>query len=65
MYKVKYEKLAYVGNEVGNISQGFDIAYMDCSITEIESRLKSYLGAGKTIYYPVISSAEKMDGHLA
>ena len=67
MYKVNYAKLAIMSDGgVGNISQGNDIAYMDCDIELIPPRLRSHLlGTGEEKkYFPFRISIKWIDGHI-
>lgn len=67
MYRVNYAKLALMKNgTTGNISQGDDVAYMNCSLGLVEKRLEMYLSHDnrKKKYVPVIRSVERIPGHL-
>ncbi len=67
MYKVSYTKLAIMAeDEIGNISQGNNIAYMDCDIELIPPRLRDNLSDKKSIkrYHPIINNIEKIKGHI-
>ena len=67
MYLIKYTKLAILkNNDIGNISQGDSVAYMDCSIEQIENKLKIYLSEKARVkkYYPIINEIIKVDGHI-
>lgn len=67
MYKIFYTKLA-IGKDfsVGNVSQGQDVAYMDCEFEDLGPRLKLYLRdkaqGGK--FFPVIDNVAKIKGHI-
>lgn len=65
MYKVKYTKLALMPDgSKGNISQGNDIAYMQCNISEIDAILSFNLKRNEKKYHPVIKSIEKIEGQI-
>lgn len=63
MYQVEYTKLA-IGKdgEVGNISQGKGIAYMDCLIDQIQSRLEADIEKDKK--WPCVDKVTRIKGHI-
>ena len=71
MWKVKYDTVATMADEgFGNISQGTDVAYMECDLDVVEIRLEQYFiakanDAGKSRpLHPIVTSVEKVDGHI-
>lgn len=67
MYKVKYTKIAVMKDgTAGNISQGDDIAYVDCNINNIEEKLQEFLQDKKKPrqYFPTINVIQRIGGHL-
>lgn len=74
MYKINYTKFFIrPDGDIGNISQGTDVAYMDCRLDLIEINLIISLECDKEDhnghinekgYYPVIDNVEKIDGHI-
>lgn len=67
MYKVEYTRLALMPDgSKGNISQGDNVAYMNCIITEIDQRLNDALSApaNKKRYIALINNIKRIQGHI-
>jgi hypothetical protein len=62
MYKIKFTKFSFVDGEKGNVPQGNDEAYCDCSINEIELNLNMMLAEKEM--FSVIENIERVKGFI-
>jgi len=62
MYKVDCELLAIIKGEIGNISQGKKVVYLDCEISEINKNIQAYFEPIEK--YAIIRKVEMIDGIL-
>jgi len=65
MYKVEYDTVAIMNDgSLGNISQGKDVAYMDCHLSQIDDDLQGFLRNQEKPKSPVINNVVRVKGHL-
>lgn len=63
MFRVTYSKLAIMpAGGIGNISQGTDVAFMDCDFAIIKDVLNAHLLDKH--YVAVIETVDRVGGHI-